>query len=36
MAHPAGNHHADHRVGKARLAGGGVGREDQDFIRNVE
>ena len=32
MADPAGADHLDHRLGKARLAGSGTGREDQGSI----
>ena len=32
MAHPAGDHHVDHRPSKTRLAGSGVGGEGQAAI----
>ena len=32
MAHPAGDHHVDHRPGKAGFAGGGAGGEDQNAV----
>ena len=32
MAHPAGDHHFDYRAGKAGLAGGSAGGEDQNAV----
>jgi hypothetical protein len=36
MAHTAGNHHADNRIGKVGFAGGCLGGQDQNAIRDVE
>ena len=32
MADPAGDHHTDHRAGKARLAGGGAGGKSKATV----